>query len=51
LNLAVLPSAPIFAAPKMLDDCARPVEGDSPEAAMACRALTADPMILASLDE
>jgi bifunctional DNase/RNase len=44
LNLAVLLGAPIFVAPEMLDDCAHRMEGDSPEAAMARRALTAGPM-------
>lgn len=51
LNLAVQLGAPIFVAPEMLDDCARQMEGDSPEAAMARRALTAGPMTFASLDE
>jgi len=44
LNLAVLVHAPVFVAPEMLDDCARRLEGDSPEAVMARRALTADPV-------
>lgn len=44
LNLAVRLGAPIFVTPEMLDDCAQRMEGDSPEAAMARRALTAGPM-------
>jgi bifunctional DNase/RNase len=51
LNLAVLLGAPVFAAPEMLDDCARRMEGDSPEAAMARRALTAGPMTFARMNE
>jgi uncharacterized protein len=54
LNLAVQLGAPIFVAPEMLDDCVQRMEGDSPEAAMARRALAADPMTLgpvASMDE
>lgn len=50
LNLAVLLGAPIFVAPEMLDDCARRLEGDSPEAAMARRALTANPMAFVRVD-
>ena len=51
LNLAVLLGAPIFVAPEMLDDCVRRLEGDSPEAAMARRALTASPMTFLRMDE
>jgi bifunctional DNase/RNase len=54
LNLAVLLGAPIFVRPEVLDDCARRMEDDSPEAAMAHRALTADPMTFgpaAGMDE
>jgi bifunctional DNase/RNase len=50
LNLAVLVHAPIFVAPEMLDDCARRMEGDSPEAVMARRALTADPVTFRRMD-
>jgi hypothetical protein len=35
----------------MLDDCAHRLEGDSPEAAMARRALTAGPMTFARPNE
>ena len=51
LNLAVLLGAPIYVGPEMLDDCARRMEGDSPEAAMARDALTAGPMTFARMDE
>lgn len=51
LNLAVLLDAPIYVAPEMLDDCARRLAGDSPEADMARRALTAGPMTFARMDE
>jgi uncharacterized protein len=51
LNLAVLLGAPIFVSPGMLEDCARQMEGESPEAAMARHALTAGPMTFARLDE
>jgi bifunctional DNase/RNase len=44
LNLAVLLGPPIFVTPEMLDDCARRMEGDSPEAAIERRALTAGQM-------
>jgi hypothetical protein len=37
LSLAVLLGTPIFVAPEMLDDCARRMEGDSPEALLARR--------------
>jgi len=51
LNLAVLLGAPIFVASLILDDCARRLEGDSPEAALARRALTAGPMTFLRGDE
>jgi len=51
LNLAVLVGAPIFVAPEMLEDCARRMEGDSPEATLARRALTADPVTFRRMDE
>src|SRR5579862_767646 len=51
LNLAVLLGVPVFVAPEMLDDCARHLEGDSPEAVMARRALAAGPMTFARMDE
>ncbi len=51
LNLAVLLGIPIFVAPEMLDDCARRIEGDSPEAVMARRALTAPAMTFVRADE
>ena len=51
LNLAVLLGTPIFVAPEMLDDCARRMEGDSPEAVMARRALTAPAMTFVRTDE
>ena len=44
LNLAVLIGAPILVAREMLEDCARRMEGDSPEATSARRALTANPV-------
>ena len=50
LNLAVLVDAPIFVAPEMLEDCARRMDGDSPEATLARRALTAGPATFARLD-
>ena len=41
LNLAILLGAPVFVAPEVLEDCARRfLEGDSPAAATARRALT-----------
>ena len=51
LNLAVLLGTPIVVAPEMLDDCARRMEGDSPEALMARRALTAPAMTFVRMDE
>ena len=51
LNLAVLLGAPIFVASLILDDCARRLEGDSPEAALARCALTAGPMTFLRGDE
>ena len=51
LNLAVLVDAPIFVAREMLEDCARRMEGDSPEATLARRALTADPMTFMRMDD
>lgn len=50
LNLAVLLGTPIFVAPEMLNDSARRMEGDSPDAAMARRALTAGPMTFTRAD-
>ncbi len=50
LNLAILVDAPIFVAQAMLDDCARRLEGDSPEATSARGALTADPVTFSRMD-
>ncbi len=44
LSLAVLLGAPIFVARGVLDDCARRLEGETPEAAMMRQALTANPI-------
>jgi bifunctional DNase/RNase len=44
LNLAVLLGVPVLVGPEMLDDCARRLDGDAPEAALARRALRAGPM-------
>jgi bifunctional DNase/RNase len=46
LNLAVLVNAPVFAAPEVLRDHARRQEGDSVEAALMRRALTARSMTI-----
>ena len=51
LNLAVLVDASILVAPEMLEDCARRMEGDSPEAALARRALTAHPVTFGKVEE
>ena len=51
LNLAVLVDAPIFVAREMLEDCARRMEGDSPEAALARRALTAHPVTFGTVEK
>jgi bifunctional DNase/RNase len=51
LNLAVQFGAPVFVAPEMLADCARRfLEGDSADAAMGRRALTAGPITFARMD-
>jgi hypothetical protein len=44
LNLAVLLGTPVFAAPQVLADCAGRLAGDTPEAALARRALKTPPM-------
>jgi len=44
LNLAVLTQAPVFVSSEMLADCIGRQEGDSAEAAMLQRAITAGPM-------
>jgi uncharacterized protein len=44
LNLALLLGVPVLVGPEMLDDCARRLEGDSSEAVLARRALTAGHM-------
>ncbi len=47
LNLAVLVGAPVFVAPEVLEDCARRfLDGDSPAAATARRALTSPAITL-----
>lgn len=46
LNLAVLTGAPVLVALEMLDDSDRRQEGDSAEAALMRRALTACPMTI-----
>jgi bifunctional DNase/RNase len=51
LNLAVLLGVPVFVAPVTLDDCARRLAGDSPEAVLARRALTAHPITFVRSDE
>jgi hypothetical protein len=51
LNLAVLLGAPVFVAPEVLDDCARRfLDGDSPAAATARRALTSPAIAFAPKD-
>jgi uncharacterized protein len=50
LNLAVLVNAPVFVAREMLEDCARRLEGDSPEATLARSALTANPVTFRRMD-
>ena len=44
LNLAVLTQAPVYVAPEMLTDCIGRQDGDSAEAALLQRAITAGPM-------
>ena len=51
LNLAVVLGAPVFAGPEVLDDCARRMEGDSPEATLARSALTAGPTTFRRADK
>ena len=51
LNLAVLLGVPVLVGPETLDDCARRMEGDSAEADLARRALTAGPMTVVRADE
>jgi bifunctional DNase/RNase len=46
LNLAVLMDAPVFAAPDVLADCIGRQAGDSAEATLIRRALTAHPMTI-----
>ena len=46
LNLAALVGARVFAGPEMLADCETRREGDSEEAALMRRALTAPPMTI-----
>jgi uncharacterized protein len=50
LNLAVLMDARIFAAPDVLADCTTRQEGDSAEAGVLQRALTAGPMTITTVD-
>jgi uncharacterized protein len=50
LNLAVLTQAPVFVAPEMLADCIGRQEGDSPEAALLQRAISAGPMTVHRVD-
>jgi bifunctional DNase/RNase len=50
LNLAVLMDARIFAAPDVLADCVGRQEGDSTEAGMMRRALTAGPMSIRTVE-
>jgi uncharacterized protein len=50
LNLAVLTQAPVFVAPEMLADCIGRQEGDSPEAALLQRAISAGPMTVRRAD-
>jgi len=50
LNLAVLTEAPVFVAPEMLTDCIGRQEGDSAEAALLKRAISAGPMTIRRAD-
>jgi uncharacterized protein len=50
LNLAVLTQAPVFVAPEMLADCIGRQGGDSAEAALFRRAITAHPMAVRRAD-
>lgn len=50
LNLAVLTDASVFVAPDVLADCIGRQAGDSAEAALMRRALTADPMTIHAAD-
>jgi bifunctional DNase/RNase len=50
LNLAVLMDARIFAAPDVLADCTGRQEGDSAEAGVLQRALTAGPMTISPVE-
>lgn len=50
LNLAVLTQAPVFVAAEMLADCVARQEGDSAEAALLRRAITAHPMAVRRAD-
>jgi len=51
LNLAALVDVPILVAREMLEDCARRMEGDSPEATLARRALMAHPVTFGRVEE
>ena len=51
LNLAVLVGAPILVAREMLEDCARRMDDDSPEATLARRALAANPVTFSRAEE
>lgn len=50
LNLSVLMDAPVFVAPDVLADCMSRQEGDSAEAPLLRRALTADQMTIRRAD-
>jgi len=50
LNLAVLSSAPVFAAPAVLADCLGRQEADSAEATLLQRAIAAGPMAVRRAD-
>ena len=50
LNLAVLMDTPVLVAPDMLADCMSRQEGDSAEATLVRRALTAGPMTIRRAD-
>jgi hypothetical protein len=49
-NLAALTAAPIVVALEVLEDCDRRREGDSAEAVLIRRALTAYPMTIKRID-
>lgn len=51
LNLAVLTDAPVFVAADVLADCSSRQEGDSAQAALMRRALTARPMTIRRQDD